>query len=343
MKISVISVTENGRKLSEKITTVLNGHEVKRFCFHRFTDEFSVPFLKVSELVSEIFSGYDALIFVCACGIAVRGIAPFVKSKTIDPAVIVIDDMGKYVISLLSGHIGGANALSEYIAEKIGALPIITTATDTGNKFSPDSFAKANNLIITDMNAAKEIASAVLQNEKIGFCCDYEYNGLPHELSEKMNCRTGIYIGEKSEFKPFDVTLQLIPKNISIGIGCKKNTPFEIVLSRVEETLSGCGILLERINFVGSVDLKSDETGLLDFCRKIEITPKFYSADELMSLKGEFTPSEFVKKITGVDNVCERSAMMNGKRLIIPKNSGNGVTVAVAETEVKIDFERRII
>ena len=169
MKIALISVTKQGRMLSLRIAELLKNYEIQRFCFYRHTDENAVSFQNIAQQTGIIFKEFDALIFLCACGIAVRSIAPYIQSKATDPAVLVIDDKGKFVISLLSGHLGGANALTEKIAELFQAIPVITTATDTGKKFSPDSFAIANDLILTDLNSAKEIASAVLNGEKSAF------------------------------------------------------------------------------------------------------------------------------------------------------------------------------
>ena len=124
MRATVISFTEKGRLLSQKITDLLNEtNTAERFCFHSHTDEKAQSFDDVCVLAAKLFDACDALVFVCASGIAVRAIAPHIKSKASDPAVIVIDDCGKFVIPLLSGHIGGANRLAQLIAEKIGAVP----------------------------------------------------------------------------------------------------------------------------------------------------------------------------------------------------------------------------
>ncbi|MBR0140906.1 MAG: cobalt-precorrin 5A hydrolase [Ruminococcus sp.] len=342
MNIAIVSVTENGRILSYDIKSSLPEHNAKRYCFKRYTDDSAISYDSVSKIVSEIFYQYDAVVFICACGIAVRATAPHIFSKTTDPAVIVIDEQGKFAISLLSGHIGGANALTSLISERIGAVPVITTATDTGGKFSPDSFAKANNLIITDMEKAKLIAAAVLNGEKIGFLCNYPYKNTPPEITEKP-CRYGIYIGTNTDFKLFESTLQLVPKNISIGIGCKKSAPFSAIYSLFSEIMHKNSIIHERVCSVSSVTLKKNESGILEFCRKLGINPTFYTPEELAEVKGEFSDSEFVKKITGVGNICERCAVYGGKRLIIAKCAANGVTMAVAEKDLIIDFERRIL
>ena len=280
---------------------------------------------------------------MCACGIAVRAIAPHLRSKTSDPAVIVIDDCVRFVIPVLSGHIGGANELARRLAELLGAQAVITTATDTGGHFSPDSFAAANGLIITDMSASKAIAAAVLYGEKVGFASEYAYINMPEELSADTSCRTGIYVG-CCEKDPFPVTLKLVPRNVVVGIGCKRGTACEAIENAVISALETPGIALERVCSAATIDLKADEAGLLEFCEKHGLKLTAYSAQELMGTAGEFTKSDFVKSVTGVDNVCERSAVRcSGGRLILGKTAADGVTVAAAEIPLTLDFERRML
>jgi len=343
MRAAVISFTEKGRKLSGMIVEKALFTQTERFCFHRHSDASSHAFEKLSALTADIFTKFDVLVYVCACGIAVRAVAPYLHSKTTDPAVIVIDDCGKFVIPILSGHIGGANAIADKLAELLGAQAVITTATDIGGHFSPDSFAAANGLIITDMSSAKAIASAVLDGERIGFVSDYEYRNMPDELSADMECRTGIYVGD-GDFQPFSVTLRLVPKNIVLGIGCKRGTDSQTIEQAVLSVLEDAGISTERVRDIASIDLKSDESGLLEFCREYSLVPRFYTAKELEAVSGEFTSSDFVKNVTGVDCVCERSAVRcSGGELIIRKKVLDGVTVAAAEIPLILDFERRML
>lgn len=344
MNASIISVTENGRILSRKICDALSEkHCIKRYCFHKSCDEAAVSFSDINSLAPDIFYNSEVLIFVCACGIAVRSIAPLIKSKTSDPAVLVIDDNGKFVIPILSGHLGGANRFAEIIAEKIGAVPVITTATDIGGKFSPDSFAKANNLITSDLTAAKEIAAAVLKGEKIGLISDYECINIPSDLAVNEQCRTGICVSTDTAKKPFAVTLNLVPKNIAIGIGCKRGTPCEVVEKLVSKCLGTASIDINRVRAVATIDIKADEKGLLKFCEKHGIKLFTYTAEELMSIDGIFTKSDFVLSQTGTDNVCERSVVKHGGTLIMTKTAENGVTAAVGELPVTLDFAKEIL
>lgn len=345
MKIAVISVTEKGGLLSKKITCELQKeHYVKRYCFEKKSDENAERFCDIKKLTENIFEINNALIFICACGIAVRSISAHIKSKETDPAVIVVDDRGKFVIPILSGHIGGANRLSEIIAEIINAVPVVTTATDTGGKFSPDSFACANNLIITDIKMAKEIATTILDNEKIGLCSEYPCKNIPKEIIENVDCSSGIFISCDLSKKPFVKTLNLVPKNVVVGIGCKRNTTCEDIEKHFLKCLEKENIDINRVCKIATIDIKKDEKGLLEFCKEYKLSLCIYTARELMELAGDFSKSDFVLKQTGADNICERSAVKcSGGRLIMHKTASNGVTVAIAEMPVEIDFERKVL
>jgi cobalt-precorrin 5A hydrolase len=344
MNIAVFSVTENGRKLSVKTGELLEAeHRVSRYCFHKHTDDNSAVFWNMGSMVGRLFERSDAFIFICACGIAVRAVAPYLGTKADDPAVIVMDDCGRFVIPVLSGHIGGANRLAEVLAGALGAEAVITTATDSGGRFSPDSFAVANELIITDLKAAKEIAAEVLDDEKVGFYSEYPHSGLPSELTEFGVCRTGICVSADAEKKPFPVTLNLVPRNIVLGIGCKKGTSAVTIANTVGAALEQSGIGINRVAYIATIDIKKDEEGLCRFCESLEVKLSTYTAEELMAVSGDFEGSDFVLETTGADNVCERSAVLcSGGKLIMRKTSAEGVTVAAAEKPVYLDFERKI-
>lgn len=343
-RIAVISLTERGRTLSERIREQLPAYELRRFCFAKHTDEHAESFEHLSELTARIFHEYDALVFVCACGIAVRMTAPHIRDKQTDPAVLAADERGQYVIPLLSGHLGGANALAQKIAESVGAIPVITTATDIGGQFSPDSFAAANHLLISDMNAAKQIAAAVLEGEPIGLQCCCPYRNLPQELCPGEQTRCGIVIAEAVHDAPYPVTLHLIPKNIVLGIGCRRGVSAEQITETVNAVFAENHLDPERIRKAASIDLKANEAGLMQFCRASGIPLHTYSAKELMQVAGGFSHSDFAEQITGADNICERSAVLcSGGPLVIRKTARDGVTVAAAEIPVEIDFEKRML
>ncbi len=309
----------------------------------------------LAEITGEWFEKADALIFICAAGIAVRSIAPYIRHKSSDPAVLVIDETGKFCISLLSGHTGGANALSERAAgllKERGTVPVITTATDREGRFAADEFAGRNHLAVTDYSLAKEISVRILQGEAIGFTSELPTEGkLPEELRAGSKMKIGILVSGRIPKTPvYEKTLQLVPKVFCVGIGCKRNTPEEKIEQAIHLCFQENHLLQDGIRCLASIDLKKQEKGIMAWCEKRKIPFFTYSAEELKRVEGEFTASEFVEEVTGVENVCERSAVLGageGKDpekedrtdcLIVRKKCYHGVTVAVAEGTGRLVF-----
>lgn len=305
------------------------------------------------------FYDADALIFIGAAGIAVRAISQYVTDKRTDPAVIVLDEQGKFCISLLSGHIGGANRFVNELSARLSCIPVITTATDVNDLFSVDTYAKENDMTISNMTYAKEVSAALLAGEPVGFYTNFPVEGkLPQGLfwSDKLEearaskaelpdggTSLGIYISPSYHRAYFDHTLWLIPRCLVIGIGCRKGTSVSQIRSLVDETLREYSLYPEAIARITSIDLKKDEPGLLAFCEKNSVQLHTYSAEELKRVQGSFTPSAFVEQTTGVDNICERSAILfalenGGGDLIIRKKARDGVTVAAALLNRRIRF-----
>ena len=338
MNAAIISFTEDGRRISERLAAGMPG--CTRFCFYKHSDENAESFSELSVLIADIFGGYNALVFISSVGIAVRAVAPHIRSKVTDPAVVAIDDCGKFAVSVLSGHLGGANGLAERIAGMVGAVPVITTSTDTHGLFSPDVFAKKNGLVITDMSAAKAVGSALVNGEKVGVNCSYPNSEIPDELTECDCGKIGIRISGNANETPFETTLNLLPKNLIAGIGCKKGISCDAITKHIMSVFSQNGLDIRRLSAVATIDIKAEEAGLKTFCEHLGLPLKTYTADELMRMVGDFSHSDFVEKTTGADNVCERAAVCAGGKLIVPKTAGNGVTAAVAELPVYIDFEK---
>ncbi|MDE6776476.1 MAG: cobalt-precorrin 5A hydrolase, partial [Oscillospiraceae bacterium] len=224
MKIAYFWLTSQGKKIVEKIQENLGGKIESKQDF------------KTS--VQEDFKNYDALVFVMATGIVIRVIADLITAKQKDPAVIVLDQQGKFVISLLSGHLGGANALACQIAEILNAMPVITTATDIENIIAFDIFAKNNNLIIENLENLKYISSAMLEYQKITVYSDFALQKFDNIII-KNNLPAQVMISDKILEMPVysEKMLILRPKSLVIGIGCKKNISFEDLESCVLELL----------------------------------------------------------------------------------------------------------
>lgn len=338
---AILAFSKKGCELAERIEAYLQEQEevsCARYAPEKYVTEGCSPILGgISAFTGPLMKDRDILVFVGACGIAVRSIAPYLISKTCDPAVLCVDETGKYVISLLSGHIGGGNRLTLSVAGGIGAVPVVTTATDVNGRFSVDAWAAEQGFGIGSMAIAKDFSAAILERD-LPVCADVPIKGtLPK----------GLYMGEKGELgvcisartrRPFDSTLFLIPKVLTLGIGCRRGTSCETIEAVVRQTLEENQLNLRAVREIASVTLKSDEEGLLAFAKKYRLPIHFYTPDELNAVEGDFTASAFVKNTVGVDNVCERSAAAAGGRLIVKKAAGQGVTAAVAERQWQVCF-----
>lgn len=344
MRISMIAFTTSGCMLSRRLGDVLSEHEVSLFA-KSSSDEAGLDHVHgtLSSWTADAFSGSDAIVFVGSVGIAVRSIAPFVERKDRDPAVICIDEKGRFVIPILSGHIGGGNDLARTIAERTDATAVITTATDINGRFSVDSFAKSSGMHIDSLEIAKEVSSRILDGRFVGLSSEYEvHEDIPEGLTVSGSGEVGIRISDGTGDSPFDRTLHLTPRNHVIGIGCRRGASAGAIGTLVSEMLHSNGITADSIRSVASIDLKRDEPGLLEFCGSMGIEPVFFSSEELNSLDSGFTGSEFVRSVTGTDNVCERAALFasHDGEVIQRKVTGDGVTAALVKEGFEVRFRK---
>jgi cobalt-precorrin 5A hydrolase len=336
MTYSLFAYSKKGIETARRIIAALGG-SCAAYTVERLAGEEFSPIPKPSsEFFGERFSEDGALIFVCSCGIAVRSIAPHIRSKTEDPAVIVVDETGRFAISLLSGHIGGANALAESIAAKIGAVPVITTATDANGRFSVDTWAKANGFAISDMGMAKAVSAAILEGD-VPVRSDFPVSGKLPEGLKAGRGETGVYLTYTKD-EPFPNTLRLIPKCLCLGLGCRRGITAEAIKNAVDSVLSEYGIDPAAIKRAASIDIKKDEAGLLEYCREAGLEIEFYSAERLNGVRDSVSSSDFVKTVTGVDCVCERAALIGADELIVKKTAHDGVTVALALDKTEVIF-----
>lgn len=285
----------------------------------------------------------DAIIFVGATGIAVRAIAPFIHGKAVDPAVLVIDEAGRYVISLLSGHLGGANALARTAATLIEAEPVITTATDAESAFAVDTFAKENGFLLTDLRKAKEVSAKVLRGEKLRIYSDIPMERLVqrparHEaelVSVQDIDRADIVISYRTKLLNQATGLRLIAKRVHVGLGARKGVTQAEVAAAVATCLEDAGIDPRAVVALASIDLKKQEAGILAYSYECGVPFVTYTAEELRTVEGAFAGSSFVQSVTGVANVCERAAAYAAGRsghaeVLVHKTIHGSVTTAVA-------------
>ena len=291
MKIAIASFTRNGCAWNQKLCAALKKHSCEGYALEKYGKEAGIPAIAPSlpAWTERMFQKMDAILFIGACGIAVRSIAPYVKSKKTDPAVLCMDEQGKFVISLLSGHIGGANELTEEVAAVTGAVPVITTATDVNHKFAVDVFAVKNHCEICEMELAKETAALLVDGKTVGFCSRFPVDGTkPEELipEEAAKPSMGICITTSEEDSPYERTLHLIPKVITVGIGCKKNTPAGRIEEKVLAALAAAGISPKAVRQAASIDLKAQEPGILQLVEKYGWQYRTFSAEELKQRRG---------------------------------------------------------
>jgi cobalt-precorrin 5A hydrolase len=354
-KIRVVSFTQTGSQLAGRIFLDWEPEEV----ILRLNETGDL-----SEWTKEAFLAQDAICFIGACGIAVRTIAPFVKDKLSDSPVLVMDELGQYVIPILSGHVGGANELARRIAAKSGAAAVITTATDLHKKFAVDVFAKKNELSILNKEGIVKVSSKILKGEPVTVAIqpDTELeraNGLTpaganYGLSRIASGRipeelTAVaYPPEETvdivvSADPMALqkgTIRLKPKQYVLGIGCKKGKTREEIQGFVQTVLLDWNP--QDIAAIASIDRKAEEPGIVEWANAYRIPFVTFTEDELNRVPGHFSSSIFVENQVGVDNVCERSAIKAagpGSRLVMKKQAGNGITLAMAKKDWSIVFD----
>ena len=351
-RIIVLGFTGAGTALGRELCGKLkkNGYDCQGYAPGKYAGENVLP---LPEDRSELIGGQwgrAAFLFIGAAGIAVRWIVPWVKDKYTDSPVLVMDEKGQYVVPLLSGHVGGAAALADEIAGLAGGTAVHTTATDVQGKFAVDVFAKKHGLEITNRRAAKAVSAAVLDGEKIALYIEEAYGDmltskektcLPEEVilcgtaSDAEKCRYRVMVTAQ---RPSEKALWLKPMDMAAGIGCRKDIRPELLEKGFLDVLKESGISIRQIRKIASIDLKKDEPAILRLAEKYGIPFVTYPADELQTVEEVTAGSEFVEKMTGVDNVCERAARLCARNretgadgeLIWGKCIREGMTAALA-------------
>lgn len=334
MKIAIISVSDKGRKLANDIKNILDSDStiIKTDIYHK----------NVKKYFPLLFSEYDAIIAVMASGILIRSIAPLIQSKTTDPAVLNIDDNGNYVISTLSGHLGGANKLTNKIAKLINATPVITTSTDVNKKLGIDVLAKDlflsvdnpkeilffNKAILED----KEIFLTVNPNKNFNYLFDY-INNNTFEINVSINFSSKINTDEiHVQFDSHKMILR--ERKIVVGIGCRRGKECEKIYEGLTKSIQALNIDISRINLLTSAEIKKDEKGILELSEKLKIPVDFVELEKLKLFESnDVSKSEFVKSKFGIWGVCEPSALIMAgfdSKLLYKKTSYDGVTIAIA-------------
>ncbi len=345
-KIALISVTKNGRDLARRLSGLLPGStvHVPRELSDGMAGEY--PFdPPLSDRIAEIWKEYGSLIFIMATGIVVRVISGLLTDKRIDPAVLVVDEKGLHVISLLSGHLGGANALALQVAKRLGADPVITTATDLSGLPAVELWAGRMGFVIENPEAVKTVNAALVNGDRVGvfsrkreWLRDAGGSFIPYEALEELmasDCRAWVIVNNRRvrECEKNAKTLFLRPKNLVVGIGCNRGTGAEEILGFFRALFEERGLAVLSVGRIATIDLKQDETGLLEFAAGLGVPLAFYTRDQLNAMPDGSGPSRWAQNQLGVKGVCEQAAMKGGDTdsLLIPKAVSGNVTIAVAE------------
>jgi cobalt-precorrin 5A hydrolase len=348
-KIAAITVTRQGIEIGRKI---LAKHPSAHFYLStkyghpEGAREFGFDGI-MKGLLAEIYSKYDGFVFIMATGIVVRMILDYVKDKKFDPAILVVDIKGKFVISLLSGHLGGANRLTQEVSGWIDAIPVITTGTDVNETIAPDLIAVEIGGEIDDFEKMKQVSALLVDGQRVGVL---QLSGLPVKslqsgLKENIvlcesidalnqaDCKGAIVITERL-FPEGEIRLSEVcyvrPKNLSVGIGCNRGTAAD-EFEELFELLKAHRLSFKSIKSLASIDLKKDEAGLLAFAERYKWPIRFFSKEEIEVLGTLPNPSETVERHVGVKGVAEPSALLaSGGKLVVEKVKYGNLTIAVA-------------
>ena len=377
-QIAIAGFTANGCVLAQKIANELEG--ARAWAPHRIAEEAGLPgFDSVGTWAGEAFAqGCDGIVFVGACGIAVRAVAPYVASKMHDPAVVCVDEAGRWAISLLSGHVGGANDLACRIARIVGATPVVTTATDVRDVFAIDEWAARCGLIIANPQLIKRVSGTLLEGGHVGVhvgrqvsvagelpagfvreeCAgDTDSAGDTNDAGDiRKPCLAGatldsadavralhthVHIGPELPGESDPDTLHLITRNAVVGVGCRRGCEPAILQDSVETALAGLGLAPEAVSTLATIDLKAAEPAVVELAAKRGWRLRTFSAQALAAQGGDFASSEFVRTHVGVDNVCERALACCGAVRILNKQAHQGTTVAVGLVPEVLSFDMK--
>ena len=365
VNIAIVCITENGKNLALKIQTLIKDSHVyivsNKQNKLQLENESKNIFLvkeKLSVLTEKLFKDYQYILFIMATGIVVRVIAPYIVSKFSDPAIMVTDEKGQNVISLLSGHMGGANEMTKRISKLINANPVITTATDVNKKSALDMIAKELDAHIDDFrDNVKDVNAMLVNNQDVGIYIDGKYDvdtrgfKVLSNLENTDSIAKIVVITNKNDFfrdyidkykdscinqkQLEEKIIKVIPKDIVIGIGCKKNTDSDHMKNSLLKFLDEYNIDINGIKEIGSIEIKKEEKAIIDLAKFLDVDFKTFSVDEISKVDYLYEKSQWVKKNVGVYSVSDPVAhLLSEGRVIINKQKYDGITFSIGRIDI---------
>ncbi|QEM66813.1 cobalt-precorrin 5A hydrolase [Geobacter sp. FeAm09] len=352
MRVAVIAITRNGAQLGQRLRGGLPAAELhvsSRYAGQAGTVRRLFDPADLKALAASLWKEYDGFVFIMAAGIVVRMIAPLLESKETDPAVVVMDDAGKFAISLIAGHLGGANELAERCAFIAGARPVITTATDVNGLPSFDLLAKEQGWVIDDIGRVKVLNRLLLDGEEIAvvdptgktrcWLCGRGKASFHDTFAEAMDspARGFLFVTNRHlppQTQPGNLLI-LRPSNLVLGIGCNRGTSVDDIDAFVTAQLKRIFLSRKSVRLVATVAVKRDEEGLIAFAERLGVPLAFFGSDELNAVAVPSPPSPHAMAAVGASGVAEPAAILGsgGGRLLLKKVKSENVTLAVAEME----------
>ncbi|EEO39748.1 cobalt-precorrin 5A hydrolase (plasmid) [Fusobacterium vincentii] len=334
MKLAFWTVTKGAgniaKKFKEKLKEHLKDYDIDVFTLKKYDVENTIQIEDFTTNINEKFSQYDGHIFIMASGIVIRKIANLIGTKDKDPAVLLIDEGKHFVISLLSGHLGGANELTYSLANILKLVPVITTSSDVTGKIAVDTISQKLNAELEDLKSAKDVTSLIVNGQKVNILLPKNV-----KITDKNSADGFILVSNK---KNIEYT-RIYPKNLILGIGCKKDTKAEDILSAIENCLDKNNLDIKSVKKIATVDVKENEQGLINAAKFLNLDLEIVSRDKIKKIQNQFEGSDFVEKTIGVRAVSEPVALLssagNGKFLVM-KEIYNGITISIYEEEIEI-------
>ncbi|MEF9917989.1 MAG: cobalt-precorrin 5A hydrolase [Eubacterium sp.] len=346
-KWAVVTVSRQGVKKALEIKEKLPEKDIEIYTMEKYaTEDTRLIRGKMGSFLGELMAEYGTILCIMATGIVVRSIAPYLGHKSEDPGILVMDTEGKYVISLLSGHLGHANENTLYLAKQMGAEPVITTGTDVKGSLAVDVFAEKIGCTIDDFKDAKEVTAAILDDVSVAIIneekCDLTDVVLPTNLIledaetlEKVSKNYGGYVvisAQKSYPRMGKKPLvQIVPKKITVGIGCRRGTAGSKIIGKLMSLLETLGIHKKAIKTFATIELKSEEFGIHEACDYFKADLKIVPDDFVKMVQGKFEGSEFVYETTGLYAVSEPCGYVASGfgTCLIEKQKCDGITFSI--------------
>jgi cobalt-precorrin 5A hydrolase len=317
------------------------GHSSRVFTFYRQSIANAIPFEDLTLQTETSFDNSDAIVFISSCAVAVRAISPFINMKKTTSSVAVMDEEVKYVVSLISENTQKCDVLTEIISTASGAQAIIMSASEEVGYFGIENFVRKNNLYYDNKKLYKEILSYIISGETIGFSTPFSHSSIPEGLTSKQTYplpQTGICVNYTKADPPYRRTLYFIPKCVTIGISCKKGTPFHKIENHILTILSEYRIPLAAVCDIASVEFKKDEEGIKLFSQEYHIPFYTYTPEEISKVTEKTTDIK-TENSKVPECVCERCAVLKSRgSLEVKRQSDNGISVAMAVKNVFLDM-----